>query len=35
LSEIDDGQGVDIGWPGQRLIAAQAARRLWAVGEHR
>ena len=35
LSEIDDGQGVDIGRPGQRPIAAQAARRLWTVGEHR
>ena len=35
LSDIDDGQGIDIGRPGQRPIAAQAARRLWTVGEHR
>ena len=35
LSDIDDGQGIDIGRPGQRPIAAQAARRRWTVGEHR
>jgi hypothetical protein len=35
LANMDEGQGIDIGWPGQRPIAAQAARRHWTVSEHR
>ena len=35
LSDIDDGEGIDIGRAGQRPIAAQAGRRRWTIGEHR
>jgi hypothetical protein len=35
LSEMDDGQGVDAGRPGERPIAAQTGQWLWTAGGHR